>query len=358
MKIGNIDLGAKQLLAPMAEVTDTPFRTIAKQNGAGLTFTQMVSARGVIDNEFETLQNLSFSNSEAPIGVQVLGNNARTIGYAVKEIARFKPALIDLNCGCPVTKVTKHNMGASLLNDTEKISSLVKSMVDNSDGIPISVKLRLGLTDRNINIIENANAVKEAGAALIFVHARTKQDRYDEEPDWNWLKVLKQETDIPIVGNGSIFTPQDIKEMLEQTKCDSVLVARGALGNPFIFSRYNALVETGYDPGPPDILEVGRTVTKHLDLLVQNYGEFKALPKTKKNIVWYFRNYDGISVLLADIFAINEIEQLKNYVLNHSEKIKENYFEKEDLEEIDEKFKQKVLFWLLEKKDIYEDLYI
>jgi tRNA-dihydrouridine synthase B len=160
MKIGNVDLGHKLILAPMADITDSSFRTIAKKNGAGLTFTQMVSAKGVVNNNFDTLRLLVFSRSEKPIGVQLLGNNPEYLSGAVKELIKLKPDLIDLNCGCPVDKVTKYNMGADLLDDPKQIGKLVNSMVKVSEGVPISVKVRLGRDKKKINIIDNAKAAE------------------------------------------------------------------------------------------------------------------------------------------------------------------------------------------------------
>jgi tRNA-dihydrouridine synthase B len=349
MKIGNLDIGNKLFLAPMAEVTDSSFRRIAKENGAGLTFTQMVSALGVIQNEFETLRYLSFNKSEKPIGVQILGSDPGIIAEAVSEISKLKPDLIDLNGGCPVDKVTSYKMGSALLEDTNTIGTIVKRMVDSANGVPISVKVRLGKDRNSINILDNAKEIEANGASLIFVHARTRSDKYEIEADWQWLKLVKENLKIPVVGNGSIFTPSDAKEMMNQTGSDSVMVARGALGNPFIFSRFNSLVEKGIDPGSPNIELVKHTVLKHLEYLEKEYGEILAIDKAKKQAIWYFKDHPGIERFLEKVFTTKNLESLRSLVKEHTEEIIKGSFKTSTLSEINKKFKKKVLFWLTEE---------
>lgn len=349
MKIGNLDIGRKLFLAPMAEVTDSSFRKICKKQGAGITFTQMVSAEGVIKNNFETLRHFSFNRSEKPIGVQVLGNNPEILYEAAKEISKHKPDLIDLNCGCPVDKVCSKNMGASLLDDSKTIGRLVRKMVDGSEGVPISVKLRLGKDRSHINIIENAKAVQDNGGALVFVHGRTRADRYDVEADWTWLKKVKEAIDIPVVGNGSMFSPHDIKAMFDATGCDSAMIARGALGNPFIFSRFNALLETGADPGEPDASTVSATVIEHIKNLESEFGELLALDKAKKHSIWYFKSHSGVKFLLDKVFSIKNLNDLCSLISEHADNILHTPVNVDEHAIIHKKFQRKVLFWLAEE---------
>jgi tRNA-dihydrouridine synthase B len=346
MMIGNLDLESKLLLAPMAEITDAPFRKIAKKHGAGLTFTQMVSAKGVVENNFQTLRHLSFSKEEKPIGVQILGNDPEWIYAAVNEIVKTKPNLIDLNCGCPMDKVTKFNMGAGLLQDPVHLERIVKTMTSASDGIPVSVKLRLGINRTKINILETAKAAEEGGASLVFIHTRAKTDKYRNEPMWEWLSKVKEVVSIPVVGNGSIFSHTDAADMINSTGCDSVLVARGALGNPFIFRDYNLHKTKGVSGEPIKIEEVYETAAEHISLLEKEYDIISGLHSAKKNIVWYYRKFNGISELLKNIFSINSYDVLNEFVADHTEKIKQDIFPEEDLDFIEEKFKNKVLFWL------------
>jgi len=351
MKVGKIDLGEKLFVAPMADVSDHPFRMIAKDFGAGLTFTQMVSAKGVIENDFGTLRRLVFSRNEQPVGVQILGNNPHILKNAVKELLKLSPDLIDLNCGCPVSKVTKHDMGASLLDDPKQIGVLVKSMVEGANGTPISIKIRLGKDKKNINVLDNAKAAEDNGASLLIVHARTKVGRYCEQPDWEWLGKIKEKISIPVVGNGSVFEPGDAVRMKKETGCDSVMIARGALGNPFFFERYNSMIEKGIDPGEPGIEKIRDTAIKHTKLIVRDFGELNALDRIKKNVVWYYRKFNGISILLDTIFSFSSSASIIDFINEHSEKINNNFYPEEDLKSVHKKFEDKVLLWLSEEKE-------
>lgn len=348
MKIGNLNLANRLILAPMAEVTDSSFRKIAKEHGAGLTFTQMVSALGVLKNEFEALRHLSFHRSEKPIGVQILGSDPEIMGESVKEISKFKPDLIDLNCGCPVDKVVNFNMGSALLENPKQIGKIIRRMVDSSAGIPVSVKLRLGKDKSSINILETAKIAEENGASLLFVHARTRADKYFHEPDWLWIKKAKEAVSIPVVGNGSVFNHNDALELIKNTGCDSVLVARGAIGNPFIFERFNSVADTGIDPGAPQVTRVRDVFFKHLNLLELDYGPIVSLDKAKKHSIWYFKNYPGVNDLLSKVFSVSEPQSLRNLIDWHTDKILNGAYGSHIDETINNKFKKKILFWLAE----------
>ncbi len=331
----------------MAEITDYPFRTIAKEFGVGLTFTQMVSAEGIIRNDFNTLRMLTFSRAEKPIGVQLLGNNPKILGQAVKELVRYKPNLIDLNCGCPVSKVYQNKMGSYLLSQPKKLAELVKEMVENSEGIPISLKLRLGYAEQ-VNVIENAKIIEDNGASLITVHARTRLQRYDEKPDWKWIKKLKETVKIPIFGNGGIFTANDALEVLEKTNCDGLLIARGALGNPFIFKEINYLKRGKvYNPL---LTEIKDTVLKHIDLLEREQSLSISLDRAKKNIIWYFKYQNGIEKLIDNLYVSDSFNMLRDIVEKHVINIQHDIYPKIDKEKIKKKFNNRVLFWLAKKE--------
>jgi tRNA-dihydrouridine synthase B len=348
MKIGKLDIGRKAIFAPMAEVTDTPFRQICRENGAGLTFTQMVSAKGVVENSFITLKALVFHQSEKPIGIQFLGSDPVYLERAVNEVKSFKPDLVDLNCGCSVAQVCKYGLGASLLDDSKLLENLVKKMVKAAGDIPVSVKIRLGRNRKKINVIQNAKIIEDNGASFITVHGRTREDSYSDSADWEWIKKVKESVSIPVVGNGSLFSPSDCKRMIDETGCDSVLIARGAIGNPFIFSRFNTLMETGYDPGEPDIEKVAETAIKHLHLQVKDSGEILGVKKIRKNLIWYFRFYQGISYFINKIFTLEKVEEIEEFISEHAKKIKSNNFPEEDLNKIDKSFKDRVLFWIID----------
>lgn len=346
MKLGNLDLGNKLFLAPMADVSDSPFRKMAKEYGAGITFTQMVSAKGIIDNEFDALRLLAFSRDEKPIGVQLLANNPDYVSQAVTEIKRYKPDLIDINCGCPVEKVTKHKLGAELMDDPFLLGQLVKAMASAADDIPISVKLRLGKNKNQINIVENAQIAEENGASVIILHARSRVARYREDPSWEWIKKVKDSVGIPVVGNGSLFEPFDVVNMRNETGCDSVMIARGALGNPFIFKRYSTVIETGVDPGEPSYEELQIAAIKHCELLAKEYPENIAAIKAKKNIIWYYKYFDGIDSLISKIMSSKSIENEIEIINDHSAKLNAGDYPPTDREMTRQKFNERVLFWL------------
>lgn len=351
MKIGGIDLEKRMILAPMAEITDAPFRKIAKEFGAGLTFTQMVSAKGIIENQFNSLRYLAFNKNEKPIGVQLLGNDPHLLHIAVKEIKNLKPDLIDINCGCPVKKVCDLKMGANILENPILLGKLVNNMVSAAGNIPVSVKLRLGKDRKNINVLENAKAAKDNGAYAVIVHARAAVDRYNSEAEWNWIKKIKDEVNIKVIGNGSIFSPQDALKLKQETGCDSVMAARGALGNPFIFKRFNALVETGIDPGPPKPEDSLKTALRHIKFLRMEYADNEALRRSKKQLIWYFLYYQGINHLIEKIFSFKDFDHLEEYLREHVEKIKTEKYNKIDLKKISARFQNRVSFWLDPNKE-------
>lgn len=350
MKIGGLDIGNGLIVAPMAEITDAPFRRISKDHGAGLTFTQMVSADGVVRNNFTTSRYLSFSLSEKPIGVQILGNDPKIVFNAVKEILKFQPNVIDLNCGCPVPHVKENNMGVSILEDTKLLGSLINAMNKASEGTPVTAKLRLGSCYSNITLLENAKAAEDNGAAYITVHFRTGENRYSDEPNFELMGELKNILSIPIVANGSVFSPQDALKLIKDYGADSVMVARGVLGNPFLISRFNKIIKGGEDPGHPEIETVIEVLKKHLQLLVKEYGEFAALDKAKKQTIWYLRFFEGIYLLIDKVLKSRSINQLFDAVDEHYNFLSSEGIAETLVEDIQEKFKEKVLFWLLEEE--------
>ena len=356
MEVGKIDLSHRLLLAPMAEVTDSSFRKIAKQFGAGLTFTQMVSAKGVIENQFETLRYLAFNKDEKPIGVQILGSDPQLISASVKEIIKYQPDIIDLNCGCPKPKVTKHHMGSCLMETPQLVGEIIKRMYKAAEGVPISAKFRLGYDRTKINILDNAKAAEDNGASLITVHARARVDKYDTLPEWDWLRKVKEAVSIPVVGNGSVFSADDAIQMINETGVDTAMVARGALGNPFIFERFNSIREKNFDPGLPGVEIVRDTVLAHIKLIEKEYGNIRGLDYIKKNVIWYFKYFNGIYELISSVKGQNSIQAIEELIYKHTDKILYKEYAEENIQETKEKFKMKVLFWLVSDRIYSENL--
>jgi tRNA-dihydrouridine synthase B len=351
MNIGGINIGKKIIAAPMAEVTDAPFRKISKEFGAALTFTQMVSADGVVKNNFVTTRYLSFSRDEKPIGVQILGNDPKILSAAVKEINKFSPDVIDLNCGCPVQHVRSFNLGSSILSDTKLLGKLVKSMYDAAEGTPVSAKLRLGACQSEISIVENAKAAEDNGAAFITVHFRSIADRYSVKPEYKWMEELKKNIKIPIVANGSIFEPHDAISLINDFGADAVMAARGIIGNPFLISRFNTIINGGDDPGHPDLNTASEILMKHLRLLVREFGEILALDKAKKQTIWYLRFFDGIQILIGRVLQSRTILELYDVIETHKISVRQGVFQPVNYSEIQLKFEEKVLFWLINENE-------
>ncbi|MGE5680024.1 MAG: tRNA dihydrouridine synthase DusB [Bacillota bacterium] len=347
MKIGNLDLGHRAILAPMADVTDAPFRQICRENGAGLTFTQMISAKGVIENSFDTLKVLAFNRKEKPIGIQLLGRDAEYLEKAILELKGLSPDLFDLNCGCSVMNVCKYGMGAAILDEPLLLGKLVRTMVKAAGNIPVSIKIRLGRNRQKINVLENARIIEDNGASFITVHGRTRSDSYQDEPLWDWIGKVKQTVSIPVVGNGSLFQADDCIKMIDRTGCDSVFIARGALGNPFIFNRLNSILDNGTDPGLQSVEDVKRTSLHHLDLLVKDSGEEQGVKKARKYFIWYFRFFNGVTALLDKIFSLDNAAMVEEFICSHVEKIKNGSYPEEDFEKINRNFNERVLFWIV-----------
>lgn len=343
MSIENLNLQNKLVLAPMADITDSSFRIIAQEYGAGLTYTQMVSARGVVENEFNSLQALAFQKKEKPIAVQLIANDPIVVAEAIEEIKRYKPDVIDLNSSCPSRKLTKFDLGAALLNKPKLLGEIVRVMVDAAGEIPVSVKLRLGRKNI-VNVVENAKIAEQNGASFVIIHARSEIDSYSKQANWKWIKEVVKNVKIPAIGNGSVFTPQDAIKMKQETGCFSVMVGRGAIGNPFIFKRYNSIVNEGVDRGFPKISEIVAVVLKHIEYLKLEWGEIVAFEKAKRLVLWYCKYYtnDKLIEMILGVKNFDELNQLIHKIAIDFCNFNPNIDEEK---KIDNLFRKKVNFW-------------
>jgi tRNA-dihydrouridine synthase B len=341
-----LDLHNKLILAPMAEVSDRPCRLMCRKYGAGLTFTEMVSARGIVNNSFNTTRKVVFPQSEQPIGIQLLGNSPFYIGEAIQRLKKLKPAVFDLNAGCPVKKVTKNGFGVSILDNPAQLKEIVSSMKSMAGDTPVSVKMRLGF--RKITIIENAKICQEEGADFITLHPKMGNDSSEDLPNKEWINKVKSAVSIPVLANGFVFSAEDAVNLLNDTDADGVMVARGALGNPYIFERYNHFIRNNEFPKMPGIEQINKDVMEHVDLIKIEYGEnLVGLNSAKKNIFWYFKRFNGIFSLIEKIIDLKNFEQIKIEVAKHTEKLKVGDFPVDENKEVFEKFKQRILFWNL-----------
>ena len=277
MHIGNLTLENNIFLAPMAGITDSAFRFLARQMGAGLVFTEMISSEGLIRDHLRTRNLIFHSPEEKPLGVQIFGKNPETLAKAAQIAVLMGADLIDINFGCPAHKVVKKGGGSSLLRQPKVVAEIVKAVREAAE-IPLTVKIRSGWDDDSINAVEIAHMVQELGVDAITIHPRTQKQGFSGKADWELIKKVKQEIKIPLIGNGDIRTPEDSWRMLNITGCDAVMVGRGALGNPWIFREILYFLSHGHKSNPPPLEEKISLIRFHFELLVKNCGTY-AIPR-------------------------------------------------------------------------------
>lgn len=292
MRIGNVTSDSPFLLAPLAGVSDSPFRQLAREQGAAMVFTEMVSADGLARGNAATLAYCAFAPHERPIGIQLFGSDPGVMADATRILNDLpeekRPDLIDINMGCPVRKVVNRCAGAALLNDVPRIRAIMSGMVAASR-IPVMAKIRLGWDGNSRNVVDVAKALEDSGAQAVAIHARTRAEKFEGNAHWDMIGETKKRIGIPVIGNGDVRTPQDALRMLESTGCDAVMVGRGAFGDPWVFKRMRAWHENGeLIPGPTaaDRLQAG---IRHLAMVVADLGPDAAAREMRKHVAWYIR---------------------------------------------------------------------
>lgn len=310
-KIGNVKIDNQICLAPMAGICDSAFRRIAKSMGCGLIGTEMVSAKSIVYDNEKTKEMLYMTEKERPIAQQIFGAEAEAFKIASKYICKtMKPDIIDINMGCPVTKVAiKSQSGSALLKTPEKIDNIVKSVVE-SVHVPVTVKIRSGWDRKNINAVEVAGIVEDAGASAITVHPRTREDRYDVPSDWKIIKEVKDNVSIPVIGNGDIWTCYDAKRMVDETNCDAIMIGRAVRGNPWLIRQCIEYLEDGTEPEKITIDEKIAMIKKHAELLSELKSEKIAMHKMRTHAAYYLKNTYRSSEIKPKLFKINTKEEL------------------------------------------------
>mgnify|MGYP001280134124 CR=1 FL=1 len=310
-KIGEVEIKNPIFLAPMAGVTDRPFRLICKEFGAGFMYTEFVSADGIIRENQKTLDMIKFTDIERPLGVQIFGENPITLGKSAKMISKkFKPDLIDINFGCPVPKIANKGAGSGALKDITLMKKIVKEVIRNSNDIPITVKMRAGW-DKNCIISTDAGMMLEdIGVKAITLHPRTRSQSFNGRSDWNLIKELKSCVSIPVIGNGDIKTSEDAIKMFNETNCDAIMVARAVLGNPWILeSIKNGLNgKTNKEVTYQDRINICK---KHFSLLLEDKNEQICINYTKKHFNWYLKGFAGASKIRRSFMKVKTIDEIK-----------------------------------------------
>lgn len=295
------------LLAPLAGVTDAVMRRICFREGASLAYTEMVSAKGLYYGDRKTESLLYIPEDAGPTSIQIFGSDPEIMGYAAEKLAERNNFSLNINMGCPVPKVVRNGDGSALMKDPDLVYDVVRAVADKA-GKPVSVKFRKGFDDDHINAVEIAKACEAAGAAAVIVHGRTREQYYSGKVDWSIIRQVKEAVDIPVIGNGDVFTGADGVRMMKETGCDLVMVARGAQGNPWIFRELMAAWRGEPEPEKPSASEVREMMYQHLDQLVELKGEYAAVREMRKHIAWYTKGRkNGASIRKA----VNQIESAR-----------------------------------------------
>ena len=319
LTIGNVKLTNNVLLAPMAGITDLPFRLICKEYGCGMVYTEMVSAKGLYYGSQKTEELLRIHPKEHPIGVQIFGSEPEVMGLMAEKISKQDIELIDINMGCPAPKIVKNGQGCALMKDVDRVRKIVRAVVKHSSK-PVTVKIRKGWDDSHINAVEVSKAAMEEGAAAITIHGRTREQFYSGNADWDIIKEIKETVDIPVIGNGDVFTPEAAAKMLDYTGCDGVMIARGAQGQPWIFRDIIHYLKTGEILPQPSPLERINIALKQLDLAVEFKGEKLGVIEMRKHISWYLKGMKNANSIKNTINRMNCKEQIKKALLEYVEK--------------------------------------
>ena len=317
MKIGNVQLDNEVFLSPMAGVTDLHFRTICKEKGCGMLYTEMINARALCYDDENTKKMLNLEDDGHPVAVQIFGSDPEYMGKAASIMNQYTNDILDINMGCPAPKVIKNGDGSALMRNPKLAAEVLTAVVKNSKK-PVTLKIRKGWDDNSVNALEIAKIAEECGISALAIHGRTREQFYSGKADWDIIAEIKQSINIPVIGNGDVFDVQDAVNMLEKTKCDAIMIGRGSQGNPWIFNRINHYMKTGEVLPEPTLEEKISTAIKHMNLAVAEHGEYVAVREMRKHIGWYLKGLKNSAKYRDQINKITDykevISMLEEYV--------------------------------------------
>ena len=311
LRIGNVELENNLILAPMAGVTNRPFRMICKEFGAGMVCTEMASARAMFHNDLKTKRLLNTDGEKRPISMQIFGSDEESMAYAAEQVSKIAD-IVDINMGCPAPKVVKNGDGSKLLLDLEKAESILKTVIDHSK-VPVTLKIRKGWDKENIVAVEIAKIAEAVGISAITIHGRTRSEFYTGKADLDIIKQVKESVHIPVIGNGDVVDGESAKRMFEYTGVDGIMIGRGTFGRPWIFREIMEYLETGKKMEEPTNDEKLAIIKKHIELAVEEKGEI-AVKELRKHIAWYTKNLKNSSEFRNSINKIETKEELINKI--------------------------------------------
>ena len=310
MKIGNVELDNPYILAPMAGVTDLPFRLLCKEQGAGLLCMEMVSAKALQYKNKNTKALLEIHPQEYPVSLQLFGSDPEIISEQAKRIEELPFQILDINMGCPVPKVVRNGEGSALMKNPKLVYEIVSQTVKAIEK-PVTVKIRKGFDDTCINAVEIAKVIEEAGASAVAVHGRTREQYYSGKADWDIIRQVKEAVSIPVIGNGDVTSGERAIAIRKETGCDGVMIGRGAQGNPWIFHELVEYERTGVLPTRPTKQEIKQTMLRHARLQIEFKGDYLGIREMRKHVAWYTKGMEGSAKLRDDINRVESYEELE-----------------------------------------------